>query len=321
MEVAGEENTGSAVLAKTPDKSRRDEWSEGGIMSLLDVYESKWLLRNRAKLKGTDWDDIAQQVSARDSGTKPLKTPNQCKNKIESMKKRYRAESAVSNNSGFGSSWQFYTRMDGLLKGTHCLQSKVGDGVANGVTEAGSSRALPNLMEDLENDKKRVNDNGPTQAQVVEKARNCETNDVEGQDHVLDSNQDGGSNTIPDNSNFSTPRNEAVNLGDGSQKINALKRRKSFSGDVSKSIRILAHSILKMEQMRMEMYRDSERLRVEAEIRRAEMDLKRTEIIAETQLQIAKLFAKRTCNHNNKSGNSSLVPEPIVATNTREKNG
>uniref|UniRef100_A0A5B7BRU4 Myb/SANT-like DNA-binding domain-containing protein n=1 Tax=Davidia involucrata TaxID=16924 RepID=A0A5B7BRU4_DAVIN len=307
---------GGAVPAKTPDKSKRDEWSEGGIMSLLDVYESKWLLRNRAKLKGSDWDNIAHQVSARDSGTKPLKTPNQCKNKIESMKKRYRTESSVNHNPGLGSSWQFYARMDGLLKGG--LQSKVGvgvgDGVANGVTQVGSSPAFPNLMEDSQ---KRVIDNGgPTQARVVEneKARNCE-----GQEHAQDSNQDDSKFSTPSPRNRDRDRVANINMGDGSRKI---KRRKSCGGDVAESIRMLAHSVLKIEQTRMEMYKDSERLRVEAEIKRAEMDLKRTEIIAKTQLQIAKLFAKkRTCNHHNNTGNSSLVAEPIVATNADDKNG
>ncbi|XP_028105345.1 trihelix transcription factor ASIL2-like isoform X2 [Camellia sinensis] len=308
MEGGGEKNKGVVVaVVKTPDKSKRDEWSEGGIMSLLDVYETKWSLRNRAKLKGSDWEEIAGQVSARNCGTKPGKTPNQCKNKIEAMKKRYRMELAVNNHSG----WQFYARMDGLVKGTHCLEHKVGDVVANGVTETEGLQALPNLVGDLETDTKRVDDNGPTHVQIVEKAQNyktvdesgqnhvqvvkkaqnCNTIVERGQNHVQDDNQDDASDTVPNNSEFSTPRNKAARVADRSLKA------------------------------RMEMYRDSERLRVEADIKRAEMDLKRTEIVAKTQLQIAKLLVKRTCNHNNKSGNSSLVGEHNVATNPEERSG
>ena len=37
--------------------------------------------------------------------------------------------------------------------------------------------------------------------------------------------------------------------------------------------------------------REIEKMRVEAEAKRGEMDLKRTEIIANTQLEIARLFA------------------------------
>ncbi|KAJ6846139.1 trihelix transcription factor ASIL1 [Iris pallida] len=107
------------ATAKGRDKCKRDEWSDGGILSLLEVYEAKWLLRNRAKLKGSDWEDIAREVSVRSSGTS--KTPNQCKNKIESMKKRYRTEAAAAaaakHPSACSSSWQFFARMDSLVKG------------------------------------------------------------------------------------------------------------------------------------------------------------------------------------------------------------
>ena len=72
------------------DRLKRDEWSEGAVSSLLEAYENKWVLRNRAKLKGHDWEDVARHVSARVNCTKSSKTQTQCKNKIESMKKRYR---------------------------------------------------------------------------------------------------------------------------------------------------------------------------------------------------------------------------------------
>jgi hypothetical protein len=51
-----------AAAAAPPQK--RDEWSESGIVRLLEAYEAKWLLRNRAKLKWSDWVDIAHEVSA-----------------------------------------------------------------------------------------------------------------------------------------------------------------------------------------------------------------------------------------------------------------
>ena len=95
------------------DRLKRDEWSEGAVSSLLEAYETKWALRNRAKLKGQDWEDVARHVSSRASHTKSPKTQTQCKNKIESMKKRYRSESATAE----GSSWPLYSRLDHLLRG------------------------------------------------------------------------------------------------------------------------------------------------------------------------------------------------------------
>lgn len=94
------------------DRLKRDEWSEGAVSSLLEAYESKWVLRNRAKLKGHDWEDVARYVSSRANSTKSPKTQTQCKNKIESMKKRYRSESTAD-----ASSWPLYSRLDLLLRG------------------------------------------------------------------------------------------------------------------------------------------------------------------------------------------------------------
>nr|GMD59616.1 trihelix transcription factor ASIL2 [Ipomoea batatas] len=107
-------NTTAVVAAS--DRLKRDEWSEGAVSSLLEAYEAKWVLRNRAKLKGQDWEDVARHVSARGNSTKSAKTQTQCKNKIESMKKRYRSESATAADA---SSWPLYSRLDLLLRGNN----------------------------------------------------------------------------------------------------------------------------------------------------------------------------------------------------------
>lgn len=101
---------------------KRDEWSEGAVTTLLEAYEAKWVLRNRAKLKGHDWEDVAKHVSARANSTKSPKTQTQCKNKIESMKKRYRSESATTADA---SSWPLYSRLDVLLRGTGLISSSL----------------------------------------------------------------------------------------------------------------------------------------------------------------------------------------------------
>ncbi|WOL17283.1 hypothetical protein Cni_G26074 [Canna indica] len=274
---------------KVLDKGKRDEWSEGGVRCLLEVYESKWVLRNRAKLKGSDWEEIARLVSMRCSGAKALKTPTQCKNKIEAMKKRYRSESAAAHDPSSGSSWQFYSRMDDLLKGTgNCLVN-------------------PRSNHDID-------------LQAFPKAEM----EVEADGQLHDSNHDDASNTLPVNvnanadkngdkkmenrgtdSNLSIPRSkneiaEDVAQGPGS----SAKRRKVIGDEVAESIRLLAQSMLQIEQARLEMYKDSERMRAEAEIKRGEMELKRTEIIANTQLQIAKLFIRRMPKGSSKSQTS-----------------
>lgn len=69
------------------------------------------------------------------------------------------------------------------------------------------------------------------------------------------------------------------------------KKQRRESCAVAESIRWLAEVVVRSEEARMETMKDLERMRAESEAKRGEMDLKRTEIIANTQLEIAKLFA------------------------------
>jgi hypothetical protein len=80
------------------------------------------------------------------------------------------------------------------------------------------------------------------------------------------------------------------------------KRRRREELEIADSIRWLAEVVVRSEQARMETMREIERMRVEAEAKRGEMDLKRTEILANTQLEIARLFA----GINGKGVDSSL---------------
>ncbi|XP_057831290.1 trihelix transcription factor ENAP2 [Cryptomeria japonica] len=293
---------GENGVSKTPDRIKRDEWSEGAVGTLLDAYESKWLFRNRAKLKGNDWEDVAKQVSSRSSGAKSMKTQSQCKNKIESMKKRYRAEATSTCNPGSGpSSWPFFARMDGFLRCPALPQSKPGmafldTGGQPVLTDLGL-QGLPKVeIGDSDLVIKKAQDMRSNLGEFIEGNRDLIVVEAEGQ--MQDSNQEDGSNTLPNrkesaavDSDTSTPRSKIANAGEGSGKGHSSKRRKNSTSEVAESIRSFADSILKLEQAKMEMYKDSERLRAETEVRRGEMELKRTEIIAKTQLQIARLLS------------------------------
>ncbi|CAN6198892.1 unnamed protein product [Urochloa humidicola] len=331
-----------SAAAAPPQK--RDEWTEAGIVRLLEAYEAKWMLRNRAKLKWTDWVDIAREVSAHCAADaaaagKPAnapggtttsssaKTPNQCKNKIESMKKRYRAESAAVARAGpaaAGPSWRFFARMDGLLKGPAVCagqvlqQAELGLGgsidlrapakaEAAEVVEAEFAVQLPDAagtgaFSDLMN----IDTNGA----VPDKAEKVD-NSVQKESRAADSD-----------ANVSSPRSKVAN--EDAEEVDKVwdrpKKRKSTEFDIAKSIELLASSYLKIEHARMEMYRETERMRVEAEIKKGEMELKRTEIMAKTHLQIAKLFAKTLKEGSGKTGGSSSVTAQ-VDTLTKSKKG
>ncbi|KVH88802.1 hypothetical protein Ccrd_025531 [Cynara cardunculus var. scolymus] len=280
------------------DRLKRDEWSEGAVSSLLEAYEAKWVLRNRAKLKGHDWEDVAKHVSSRANSSKSPKTQTQCKNKIESMKKRYRSESATTDVS----SWPLYPRLDLLLRGSAgpplvTVAASAGDLPCSSIPIASSNLPLmvfehtpppppPPLPSTLIH-------SSSTPVTAAAPAPGSNPEDVEGTkipDHQLSEKMeietDCSTPALYSNKEKIQSKNHKTRMTDGRK-----RRRKSENWDVAESIRWLAKVMVRSEQAKAETMRELEKMRADAEVKRGEIDLKRTEIIAHTQLEIARLLA------------------------------
>ncbi|PKA56196.1 hypothetical protein AXF42_Ash011125 [Apostasia shenzhenica] len=93
---------------------REDCWSEGATEALLGAWSDRFLQLSRGHLRQKDWKEVADSVNARqDAQGKLRKTDGQCKNRIDTLKKKYKLELAKSGPS----SWPFFSRLD-LLLGT-----------------------------------------------------------------------------------------------------------------------------------------------------------------------------------------------------------
>ncbi|CAI0627409.1 unnamed protein product [Linum tenue] len=335
------------------DRMKRDEWSEGAVSSLLEAYESKWVLRNRAKLKGQDWEDVARFVSSRANSTKSPKTQTQCKNKIESMKKRYRSESsAAATDASSSSSWPLYHRLHHLLRGAGAsgaaapppamLPSPRQQRHPPPLLLMGPSPALLPAVQVVQPQPApppppppqpslaipslqmvppppatigaaAQNSHGPTGVDGVggkeEDRHGAPDRGKYSAGHASERNTDmSAAAAEEEDSDSSTPA--LVHSDDEKQqkknnkfgKRVKMKRKSSAGGGgarrttrsewgMAESIRWLAEVVVRSEQARMDTAREIEKMRMEAEAKRGEMDLKRTEIVANTQLEIAKLFA------------------------------
>ncbi|XWS65477.1 hypothetical protein CRYUN_Cryun05aG0116200 [Craigia yunnanensis] len=297
---------GGAGGSSGNDRLKRDEWSEGAVSSLLEAYENKWVLRNRAKLKGHDWEDVARYVSARANCTKSPKTQTQCKNKIESMKKRYRSESATAD----GSSWPLYPRLDLLLRGSAPpspappLQQLHPSTVPQAPDPLSSNPPLTLLESSMVVVVQQQQPPPPPLLAPQLPGTTQNSHGSNGVDRIP--KEDGAGTKLSDHlsdkiaieTDSSTPAlysdKEKLRSKKLKTKMEKKKRRKKEEWEIAESIRWLAEVVLKSEQARMETMREIEKMRVEAEAKRGEMELKRTEIIANTQLEIARLFAGST---------------------------
>ncbi|KAK6932990.1 Myb/SANT-like DNA-binding domain 4 [Dillenia turbinata] len=94
---------------------REDCWSEGATSTLIDGWGDRYLKLNRGNLRQRDWREVADAVNARQNGVKPRRTDVQCKNRIDTIKKKYKLEKAKSTRS----TWPFLSRLDFLIGNTN----------------------------------------------------------------------------------------------------------------------------------------------------------------------------------------------------------
>lgn len=104
---------------------REDCWSEGATETLVEAWGDRYVKLNRGNLRQKDWQEVADAVNSRQNGSKPQRTDVQCKNRVDTLKKKYKLEKSKLSPS----SWLLYDRMDYLV-GTTPPSSSIGKSTA-----------------------------------------------------------------------------------------------------------------------------------------------------------------------------------------------
>ncbi|CAH8389728.1 unnamed protein product [Eruca vesicaria subsp. sativa] len=89
---------------------REEWWSEEATATLLQAWGHRFLRLNFGNLRQKDWKELADVVNSSHCNGRP-KTDTQCKNRIDTLKKKYKAEKAKLSPS----SWRFFDRLDVLI--------------------------------------------------------------------------------------------------------------------------------------------------------------------------------------------------------------
>ncbi|KAL5710085.1 hypothetical protein ACHQM5_020692 [Ranunculus cassubicifolius] len=91
---------------------REDCWSEAATATLIDAWGDRYIQLSRGNLRQKDWKEVADAVNSRqDTVNKPRKTDVQCKNRIDTIKKKYKLERSKPGPS----KWPFFTHLDELI--------------------------------------------------------------------------------------------------------------------------------------------------------------------------------------------------------------
>ncbi|KAF3656604.1 Sequence-specific DNA binding transcription factors isoform 2 [Capsicum annuum] len=97
---------------------REDCWSEQATWTLVDAWGRRYMELNRGNLRQKDWQFVSDSVNALHGHTKKSwRTDIQCKNRIDTLKKKYKVEKAkiIESNGTLKSSWPFFERLDLLI--------------------------------------------------------------------------------------------------------------------------------------------------------------------------------------------------------------
>lgn len=108
-------------LAPTNPRSmpvREDCWSEEATSTLIDAWGRRYVELNRGNLRQKDWREVADVVNSLHGHSKKThRTDVQCKNRIDTVKKKYKTEKfrISASNGSLTSPWIFYDRLDTLI--------------------------------------------------------------------------------------------------------------------------------------------------------------------------------------------------------------
>ncbi|XP_062180391.1 trihelix transcription factor ENAP2-like [Phragmites australis] len=93
---------------------REDCWSDGETAALVTAWGSRYIELNRGNLRQKQWQEVADAVNSRRGAfarRRPPRTDVQCKNRVDTLKKKYKAERARNAPSA----WSFFHELDRLV--------------------------------------------------------------------------------------------------------------------------------------------------------------------------------------------------------------
>ncbi|KAJ9550143.1 hypothetical protein OSB04_014188 [Centaurea solstitialis] len=101
---------------------REDCWSEDATSTLIEAWGDRYVELNRGNLRQKHWQEVADAVNGRHGHTKKTRrTDIQCKNRIDTLKKKYKVEKSKVLELGAGnyvSPWPFFAPLDSLIGST-----------------------------------------------------------------------------------------------------------------------------------------------------------------------------------------------------------
>ncbi|MCO5549964.1 hypothetical protein L7F22_003441 [Adiantum nelumboides] len=291
-------------------------WTPMETLHLIDAYQEKWYALKRGQLRTCHWDEVAESLAGRCAGHPEAtdKSSVQCRHKLEKLRRKYRAERQLFLRKAPGhasSLWPFFERMDLLERGPVAAAEAAAAAAAAKAALPFADLKFGNTRELQDHDSAMSLDEDPEDSDqppptVFSNRKRRHHHHNPHQDTLYDDNDGSYSPFSRKHGIYEMPSSTAFNKRDDHKHLKFSEkmgpRRHTEAGpfvELVSVIRSLGEGFLRMEQMKLQVQRETERFR-------AEMEMRRTEMFIDSQKQIADLFTKALVS--SKKSKESLPP-------------
>ncbi|KVI05998.1 trihelix transcription factor ASIL2-like [Cynara cardunculus var. scolymus] len=136
------------------------DWSEHETFVLLEAWGDRFLQCGRKSLRSEEWQEVADRVS---QDSKIERTDSQCRNRLDTLKKKYKKEKAnLERSRSVNTKWVYFKKMDmllssnphqtGLSRGVDSGENAFLNPSANGVDEMRDSAGNSDSQDDDDDD-------------------------------------------------------------------------------------------------------------------------------------------------------------------------
>lgn len=245
----------------TPKKPQPIPWTHEETVHLIQAYQDKWYSLKRGQLKASQWEEVAVTVAARCGYdySEPSKSALQCRHKIEKLRQRYRSEKQRLSPS----SWPYFVPMDSLDRGPLPIS------------------ALPYGQHHDEDDDVDVEDDDDDENGY---GRSRSINYILRRPTIVNRFAIGGDSKPIHSYIGSKRRREEVVLEqeeEEEEEVVEVEERGLVRG-LAAEIRAFSERFIGMENMKMEMMKETERCRMEMENKRIELILEKEQRIVDS---------------------------------------
>lgn len=102
----------SSIKPSIGGRNPATDWTEHETFVLLDAWGDRFLQLGRKSLRSEEWQEVADKVSQE---SKIERTDTQCRNRLDTLKKKYKKEKTRLAQAGGTSKWVYFRKMDALM--------------------------------------------------------------------------------------------------------------------------------------------------------------------------------------------------------------